>query len=150
MIIRKVTLEDRESWEQMRNQLWPDLIEQHRKEIQKFFDGKQFDISEVFVLDLPVNKLRGFIELNIRNFAEGSSSDRVPYVEGWFVDASERGKGFGKQLMIAAEEWARELGCDELASDVEMKNDVSIAAHTALGFEETCRVVCFLKKLKSD
>jgi len=44
--------------------------------------------------------------------------------------------------------WAIELGCDELASDAEIVNTGSIAAHKALGFREMDRVVSFIKKLK--
>ena len=50
--------------------------------------------------------------------------------------------------MAHAERWARALGYSELASDAEIDNTVSIAAHRALGFEETDRIVCFLKKLR--
>ncbi|MEM7343763.1 MAG: GNAT family N-acetyltransferase, partial [Chloroflexota bacterium] len=72
----------------------------------------------------------------------------VPYIEGWYVDAHLRGQGYGRQLIEAAEQWAKEKGFNELASDAEVENIASIAAHKALGFDETDRVVCFLKKLE--
>ena len=50
-------------------------------------------------------------------------------------------------LMKAAEQWAQEKGFSELASDTETSNLKSIAIHKQLGFEETERVVCFLKQL---
>ena len=49
--------------------------------------------------------------------------------------------------MKAAEDWARGHGFRALASDAELDNQVSVAAHGALGFEEVDRVVCFLKRL---
>jgi aminoglycoside 6'-N-acetyltransferase I len=49
--------------------------------------------------------------------------------------------------MAHAERWAGALGYSELASDAEIDNTVSISAHRALGFDETDRIVCFLKKL---
>ena len=49
--------------------------------------------------------------------------------------------------MAAAEAWGRSQGCEELASDTELANDASAAAHTALGFTEVGRVRCFRKDL---
>ena len=40
-------------------------------------------------------------------------------------------------------------GLDELASDVELWNEAGIAAHHALGFRETFRVVQFIKRVGS-
>lgn len=71
----------------------------------------------------------------------------MPYLEAWFVDAAWRGWGIGGALMARAEAWAREQGFDELASDTEIDNHASIALHRRLGFAETERVVCFLKRL---
>ena len=71
----------------------------------------------------------------------------MPYVEGWFVRDAFRNRGLGTALMQRAEEWARALGHAELASDAELDNAQSIAVHKRLGFEETERVVCFLKRL---
>jgi aminoglycoside 6'-N-acetyltransferase I len=68
-------------------------------------------------------------------------------VEGWYVDGDLRGGGYGRQLIQAAERWAIEHGFDELASDAELGNMDSIAAHQAVGFEEVERLVCFIKKL---
>ena len=90
----------------------------------------------------------GFLELNVRNYAEGSRANRVPYIEGWFVTADLRGRGHGKQLIETAEQWALKNGYNELASDAELENEASIAAHKALGFTEVDRVVCFIKQLQ--
>ena len=46
------------------------------------------------------------------------------------------------------EEWARSLGCTELASDVELHNSPSQSMHLAIGFEETERVVYYRKPLQ--
>jgi aminoglycoside 6'-N-acetyltransferase I len=45
------------------------------------------------------------------------------------------------------EAWGISEGCTELASDTELENRASAAAHRALGFEEAGRVVCFRKAL---
>ena len=131
----------------MRTALWPESADDNPHEVSAYFAGTSNGIAEAFMLTADDGELAGFIELNIRNFAEGSRSPKVPYVEGWFVRPDYRGKGYGKALMRHAESWAVDKGFDELASDTTPDNARSIALHKQLGFEETERVVCFLKKL---
>jgi len=71
----------------------------------------------------------------------------VAYLEGWYVVPDWQGHGVGRTLVEAAEGWARARGLREIASDAELDNAGSIAAHGALGFRETFRVVQFLKRL---
>lgn len=147
MLIREAKPEDAGEWSRMRTQLWPDTPDAHRAEIAAFFAGTSNDIVEVFVIEVAPNKLAGFIELNIRSFAEGSVQPEVPYVEGWYIDAEYQAQGYGKALMLKAEQWAKARGYGELASDVELDNEHSIAVHQHFGFKEIYRIVCFLKKL---
>lgn len=144
--IRVITPDDLASWSRMRTMLWPDTPDAHVSEIKEFFSGTSMDVEEVYLAEVN-SEVVGLIELNIRNFAEGSRHPKVPYVEAWFVESGHRGKGVGRRLMNRAEGWAREQGYDELASDTEVENHHSIATHKHLGFTETERVVCFLKKL---
>ncbi|MBV2122437.1 MAG: GNAT family N-acetyltransferase [Candidatus Thiodiazotropha sp. (ex Ctena orbiculata)] len=148
MIIRPVEASDLADWISMRSQLWPKDQDQHPIELAEYFAGESIDIVETFVVEIADRELAGFIELNIRNFAEGSRSSRVPYIEGWFVKSAYRGKGYGKALMQRAESWATKQGFKEIASDTESRNQTSIALHKKLGFIETERIVCFLKPLK--
>ncbi len=147
MIIRPIRKSDLEAWVKMRSALWPEGADCHPTEIAQFFDGTSIDIVAVLVADDPEMGAAGFIELNIRNFAEGSRECRVPYVEAWYVEPAVRARGIGTALMRRAEKWAVERGFSELASDAELENEKSIAMHKDLGFQETERVVCFLKKL---
>jgi aminoglycoside 6'-N-acetyltransferase I len=50
-------------------------------------------------------------------------------------------------LMRAAENWARDQGCKEMASDTWIDHASSQKAHKALGFEIVDRCVKFLKEL---
>ena len=132
----------------MRSLLWPDSPQQHYEEIGEFFSNTSIDIVQVFVIERTESGLAGFIEINVRNFAEGSRSPKVPYIEAWFVDEDTREKGWGRKLMETAEHWALESGFNELGSDTEIGNYKSIEAHKKLGFKEVERVVCFLKELQ--
>ncbi len=147
MNIRLANQADLSAWVAMRSQLWPDSTDQHEDEIKQYFAGTSVDIVSCYVVDDGCGELCGFVELNIRNFAEGSRCPKVPYVEGWYIVPQHQNRGLGKQLMQQAEQWALQQGYQELASDTELDNNKSIAIHKQLGFTETERVVCFLKKL---
>lgn len=147
LTIRPIVLQDRLIWSAMRTELWPGTPDEHLTEIDQFFAGNSIDITAVLVAEFDT-KMVGFIELNLRNFAEGSRSSPVPYIEAWFVAREFRAQGIGSQLISSAERWALENGYSEIASDTELHNHRSIAMHTHLGFRETERVVCFLKTLK--
>ena len=147
MQVRGAEPADRQAWFSMRSELWPDSIDEHQTTVDAYFAGKAKFVDQVFVCEMDVGKLVGFIELRIRNYAEGSEQVEVPYVEGWYVEASARMSGVGALLIQQAELWAQQCGYSELASDAEIDNHGSIAAHLSLGFEEVDRSVCFLKKL---
>jgi aminoglycoside 6'-N-acetyltransferase I len=92
--------------------------------------------------------LSGFLEVGMRSHADGCDTGRpVGFVEGWFVLEEYRGNGIGKELMHAAEAWARAQGCLEMASDALTDNSASERAHQALGFEVVDRCVHFRKAL---
>ena len=58
-----------------------------------------------------------------------------------------RGQKLGRDLVYTAEQWAREKGCTEMASDTWLDNEAGIAAHYKLGYWEVDRLVHFVKKL---
>ena len=100
-----------------------------------------------FIAETENGELCGFLEAGTRPYAEGCRSSPVGYIEGWWVDSNHRNQGVGSQLVSAAEDWARDLGLTEMASDADIANDVSQLAHKALGYNETDRLICFMKKL---
>lgn len=53
-----------------------------------------------------------------------------------------------RALVAEVEQWAREQGCSELASDAALWNAAAQAVHRALGFEETERVVYFRRTIR--
>ena len=131
----------------MRRQLWPEGSErEHRQEIQAFLDGRTTEPAAVLVAESQ-GILVGLAELSIRPSAEGCRTNRVAYLEGWFVAPEERLKGFGGALVRAAENWARDAGCLEFASDTPSTNIAAIHAHVGVGFESAGPLICFRKTL---
>jgi len=116
MLIRSATQTDRDSWERMRQALWPSPARGHAGEIDRYFAGKLRERLEVLIAFHERGEAIGFIELSIRAYAEGCVSDRVAFVEGWYVEPDIRRKGVGTALIQAAENWARSQGCMELGS----------------------------------
>lgn len=132
----------------MRHALWPEgSIEEHVGEIEDFFAGRLREPLAVLVAEGASDRLLGFAELSIRAQAEGCATDRIGYLEGWYVIPEARAQGVGRALVEAAEDWAREQGCVEFASDAEADNELSAAAHRALGFTEVALIRCFRKDL---
>jgi aminoglycoside 6'-N-acetyltransferase I len=147
MTIRPVRETDAALWARMREELWPSETGEHAREIERYFGGYRREPLEVLLACGEQGQALGFIELSIRAYAEGCTTDRVAYIEGWYVEPNARRKHVGAALVSAAEAWARSQGCLELGSDTEIANEVSAAAHLALGFTETVTVRCFKKSL---
>jgi aminoglycoside 6'-N-acetyltransferase I len=149
MIIRPVESGDRGEWLRMRAVLWPEgPSAEHAAEIDAYFQqSTDAQPAAVLVCEGSPGRLWGFAELSIRPYAEGCRTDRVAYLEGWYVDPAQRRKGIGRALVAAAEVWARAQRCSEFASDTDLPNEVSHHAHLALGFEEAARIICFRKSL---
>jgi GNAT superfamily N-acetyltransferase len=64
-----------------------------------------------------MNTFIELMEVSIHTSAPGCTTDRIGYLEAWYVDPVWLGKGAGRALVQAAENWARSQGCTEMASD---------------------------------
>lgn len=149
MNIRPVSADEWAAWLAMRVELWPEESEAAlRAEVEQYFEGSISHLPYVvLVADDGDGRLVGFAEVSVRPHAEGCLTDRVVYLEGWFVADGFRQTGVGGALVGAAEQWGRSQGCSEFASDCDVTNMTSHAAHTALGFEEVGKIYCFSRKL---
>ena len=148
-VIRLVEPADHDEWLRMRRALWPDVENSMHELEMPILTGEPAEQC-VLVVDNGTDRLIGFIELSVRPRVDGSYSERVGYVEGWFVDEVYRDQGIGRRLMRSAETWASGQGLTELASDSELLNENGIRAHVALGFKETFRLVHFLKPVEQS
>jgi aminoglycoside 6'-N-acetyltransferase I len=147
LVIRPVERADAAVWERMRTALWPDSAGSHSTDIARFFSPQRNEPLEVLLACSGSGAPIGFVELAIRPHAVGCTSDRVAFVEGWYVEPDHRRRGVGAALIRAAEEWGRAHTCTELGSDTQLWNESSIHAHKALGFEEVERLMAFRKSL---
>lgn len=145
--IRGLRRADWPEWARLRQALWPDCVGPRAELEMRELSSNRRKFG-VLVLDRGDGTLGGFIELALRDGVDGAAGETTAFVEGWFVEPELRGQEWGRSLIRAAEGWAAARGMVELASDTELDNRVGIAAHRALGFRETFRVVQFLKRVK--
>ena len=90
-----------------------------------------------------------FIHLTIRtDYVEGASEFPVAYIEALYVKPTYQNLGIGRKLVHVGENWSRQKGCTQLASDTELNNSIAIDFHKKIGFDEANRIVCFVKKLR--
>ncbi len=144
--IRLIGPSDKESWLELRHALW----HYHDKnELASDLDHMLANLEKepVFVAENAEGHLVGMLEASIRSEAPGCETERIGYLEGWFVIPEWRKRGIGGQLARRAEEWAREQGCVEMASDTTSRFPLSPAAHKALGYEEVKNIICYRKDL---
>jgi aminoglycoside 6'-N-acetyltransferase I len=146
LIVRPLAAADALAWKRMRLQLWP-----HLSQTENDLDCEGILARParfmVFVADSAESGVCGFVEVSLRQYADGCNSSPVGYIEGWFVAPQWRRAGAGRELVAAAENWARAMGCREMASDSILENVDGQRAHARLGYVEVERQVCFRKSL---
>ncbi|HET9907060.1 MAG TPA: GNAT family N-acetyltransferase, partial [Anaerolineales bacterium] len=129
--IRRATAADKPEWLRMRQGLWPDApIEYLDYDLDEILGDPD---QAVFIAAQADGKPVAFIETGLRSHVEGCETSPVGYIEAWYVDPHVRGQKLGREMMRTAEQWAREKGMSEMASDTWLENEVSIAAHLKLG-----------------
>src|SRR2546422_4046565 len=110
--VRPAQPRDAAAWLQLRRALWPEGSEaEHREDIDRFFAGDAREPLAVLLAEDGAGCPVGLAELSIRAYAEGCGSNRVAYLEGWFVVPKARRSGVGRALIVAArsEEHTSEL-----------------------------------------
>ena len=143
----------------LRAALWPESSQaQHARELDAILGNRAPRVFPlvIFVAEQVMQEvaqensaaLIGFLEAGLRSCADGCDESRpVGYVEGWFVAERHRRHGVGAALLRAAEAWAREQGCREMASDASIDNELSQRVHELSGFTVTARSVLYRRAL---
>ena len=150
VVIRTARASDCSEISRMRAALWPDVsAEEHDRELQRILDGTaSYPFPLVNFVAETSGHLIGFLEVDLRSHADGCDPSRpVGFIEGWYVDPEWRGQGIGRQLLDAAEDWARSHGCLEMASDTWIDNELSQRIHEAAGYTVVDRCVHYRKSL---
>lgn len=125
--------------------LWPD---HSLDEFIREFEMVNEQPDAVVFIAFQDKQTIGFAHCQLRNdYVEGTTSSPVGYLEGIYVIEKERKKGIAKGLIRHCEEWAKQKGCTEFASDCEFDNQESLEMHLELGFDEANRIICFKKVL---
>lgn len=146
MLIRPYHPSDWSEWLRMTRALFPDSTEADQAEMRATLARTD---AAVFVLERSTGgKLAGFVEVGARSIVDGCSTSPVGYVEAWYVDPDARRSGHGRELLEAAEAWARDRGYQEMGSDALLDNLVSHKAHERSGYVEVDRVVTYRKDLR--
>ena len=143
--IRRATYEDKPEWVRMRQGLWPEApLDYLSLDLDTLLADEN---SAVFLASNADGRLVAFVEVGLREYAEGCETSPVGYILAWYVDPHVRGQKLGRELIQIAEQWAREKGCVEMASDTWLDNHASIQAHLKMGYYEVDRLVHFVKRL---
>jgi aminoglycoside 6'-N-acetyltransferase I len=136
---------DRAEWVRMRHALWP--TEDPAELDAELGAWLSSPTRQVYVAERERGDLCGFIELGLREYAEGCVTSPVGFIEGWYVDPDVRKRGIGRALVAAGEAWARGKGCTEMGSDTWIDNALSQRAHEALGYRVAERLIAFAKRI---
>ena len=151
LAIRRAEPRDGTELALMCQELWPETsAEEHALELAPLLAGhpKGTLPAVVFLAETAGAQVAGYIEVGSRSHADGCDPSRpVGFVEGWYVKPEYRRRRIGTRLLAAAEQWARDLGYREMASDTWITNLESQQVHAALGFEVVDRCVHYRKRL---
>ncbi|MBD2701681.1 GNAT family N-acetyltransferase [Spirosoma sp. BT702] len=146
MRITKINEPDFKDWQQMALALWPDTTEAEMAEVLN--EIYQSPKQEAFIVRDNQGVAIGFMNLSLRvDYVPGASQTPVAFLEGIYVAPVSQQQGVGRALIRQAEEWAREQGSKELASDVLLDNTLGEAFHKGVGFEEVERTISFIKPI---
>jgi aminoglycoside 6'-N-acetyltransferase I len=145
-LIERCASAEQAGWLELRHALWPQERQAQLAEMAAIAAGPQRFAA--FVAYANDGQALGLAEAAIRaDYVNGTQSSPVGFLEGLYVVPHARRHGVARLLTAEVTRWAAACGCSELASDAALANTASQAAHRALGFEETERVVFFRKRL---
>lgn len=144
-LVQKATAADAHILAKMAVQMWSGHTVD---ELEAEFSETLLCEHSAFFIKYSNHVPAGFAQCGLRSdYVEGTESSPVGYLEGIFVNTDDRKKGYASQLLLACEQWAKDMGCTEFASDCELDNIDSLKFHMAMGFDEANRIICFRKSI---
>ncbi len=143
--VDRATTADMNTIAELACELWPDhTVKEMAREYQDLLTEKE---AAIFLYRAE-GYVAGFAQCQLRHdYVEGTETSPVGYLEGIYVRKADRGKGIARSLLRACEDWAKEQGCTEFASDCELTNTESQGFHRAAGFKEANRIVAYVRKI---
>jgi aminoglycoside 6'-N-acetyltransferase I len=104
--------------------------------------------KETGFLCLENGQAVGFMNVSVRqDYVNGTDGSPVAFLEAIYVLPEWRRRGVARQLVARAEQFARDKGLAQLASDCLEDNTLSQTFHQNSGFRETERVIYFVKDI---
>ena len=143
--IRKAVPEDARTVAELAAALWPEnTVESFEEEMSSLLADRECAVFLAVADARPV----ALAQCQLRHdYVEGTKTSPVGYLEGIFVSEVFRHRGIAGKLLRSCEDWAKEMGCREFASDCELTNEASRLFHLRMGFAEANRIICFTKRL---
>lgn len=144
-MIREMIISDAPALAAMAIKIW-DSDDKDELE-QEFIDMTHDKESTCFIKFIDAKAI-GFANASLRHdYVEGCETSTIAYLEAIYVDKEYRLLGYAKDLVNRCEEWGREQGAKEFASDCILTNNDSYKFHIAIGFKEVNRIICFKKNI---
>ena len=126
-MIETVNKKNKQEFENLLSNLWKNARWEDCK--------KDAKVTEQFIY-LIDNKAVGLLTCSIkREYVAGCNTNKVAYLEGLYVLPEYRRQKIGSKLLDHFKLWAKNKGCKEMASDIEIENDISLQFHKKNGFE---------------
>lgn len=144
-MIKEMTITDASALAAMAIKIWDS---DDKDELEQEFINMTHDKESTCFIKFIGDKAIGFANASLRHdYVEGCETSPVAYLEAIYVDEEHRHLGYAKDLVNRCEEWGREQGAKEFASDCILTNNDSYKFHTAIGFNEVNRIICFKKNI---
>ncbi len=146
MKLTPISKEEFSLWSEFRSAIYPLLNSDfNAKEMDQIYHSHWW---HCWFVEREDRERIGFVELSLRNIVDGCLSSPVPYLEGLYLTAPERGKGRGAEVIAMIKIWCQRHGFSELATDAELNNIRAQEFYEKLGFEPVDRVVEYRLELQ--
>lgn len=148
MKIREVRAAELPALVRMAQQLFHETDEESlEEEFLTILASEKDQVFLALVKEIPI----GFLHMSLRHdYVEGATDYPVGYMEGIYVEPDYRKQKVASELVRAGEQWAREKGCTEIASDAECENVLSHTFHKMVGYHMISKTVHFIKELETE